>query len=162
VSDDEFNALTAKVGACTATLEEREAWKAEHGRRYAELLATQEMPPEKSLAERKRLDVRARQKAHAIEQRRLTPRRYHAKLQRRARGLTRIVPAPIRRVTRAPRSRRLRTTRTSHGPPGRSTDDDPLDPPPRVLYEHAAAFAGDRRVARWLEAWGDESLEGAA
>ena len=29
-------------------------------------------------------------------------------------------------VSRGPRSRRLRTSRTSHGPPGRSTDEGPL------------------------------------
>ena len=65
---------------------------------------------------------------------------------------------------RAPRTRRIRrgASRTSHGPPGRSqsSDDDPLDPPARVLYEHTARVA-DRRVARWLEEWADEAVEEA-
>ena len=69
------------------------------------------------------------------------------------------LPRPIRR-DRTPRSRRVRTCRTSHGPPGREPDDPSLDPQPRVLFEHAAAFRGDPRVARWLEAWGDELAGG--
>lgn len=58
----------------------------------------------------------------------------------------------------AHRPRRIRVGRSSRGSPARSTDDDPLDPPARVLYAHAAAFHGDPRVSRWLEAWADESL----
>jgi hypothetical protein len=63
---------------------------------------------------------------------------------------------PARNRGRAPRSRRVRTARTSHGPPGRQDDPD-LDPPPHALYAHAAAFRGNGRVALWLERWGDEA-----
>jgi hypothetical protein len=62
-----------------------------------------------------------------------------------------------------PRGRRRRRARS---PAQRTSagDGDPLplaDPPSRVLYAHSARVA-DRRVAAWLESWGDEALEDMA
>ena len=65
-----------------------------------------------------------------------------------------------RSAVRTPRARRF-VRRARARAPGRKarSSDEPLDPPARVLYAHAAAFHGDPRVARWLESWADELLE---
>ena len=68
----------------------------------------------------------------------------------------RLVPLG-RAQSRAPRPRALRRTRRAQArSPGRSTDPD-LEPPPHVLYAHAAR-AADPRVACWLESWADEKV----
>lgn len=84
-------------------------------------------------------------------------------------SITGTTASPIRVPFRRGTARRV-VPRSAHGPPDdrprpSSGDDEPppvdlepFVPSGRCLYEHAAAFRGDRRVARWLEAWGDEAL----
>jgi hypothetical protein len=199
MSPAELDALAEKLRAVNRSPEAREARRSEAMRRQDESLATQDMPPDMPLAQRKRLDVGVRRKAEQQEANRPTIGKYaeylrlHAKDESRTKAETvqynalgkrhrwhgrpehvvhrrDLRPAPtlcLLRRDRAPRSRRVRTSRTSHGPPGRSTegsDDDPHDhfePPPWRLYEHSARVA-DRRVAAWLERWADELLEDVA
>lgn len=59
-----------------------------------------------------------------------------------------------------PRPRGRRATCRARSP-GRLADDDPLDPPARVLYQHAAT-SGHPQVAAWLESWGDAVIAGTA
>jgi hypothetical protein len=64
-----------------------------------------------------------------------------------------------RGTTRASRATRRQRVVRSHGPPGREPGDEPeppLDPPAHELYSHAAR-AAHPGVARWLQAWGDET-----
>ena len=69
------------------------------------------------------------------------------------------VPCRYARRGRAPRSRRVRASRRA-GAPSRSSDSELDEPPPAVIFAHAAAWRGDPRVALWLEAWAEELLEG--
>lgn len=189
MSDSEFEALGAKVGARTAAPEERDAWKDEHARRHAEWFATQPMPPEKSLAERQRIKERVDRNLAQDEANRLTIEKYAEYLRLHAKDHTRTKaeslrykalgkrhglhgrpelvvhrrdrrPAPrLRRfAVRTPRARRF-VRRARARAPGRKArgSDEPLDPPARVLYAHAARVA-DSRVASWLESWADEAL----
>ena len=141
----------------------------------ANLLASGELSRDEAEAEWKRIQ-RGRTPL-TIETYAAQLRRHTVLQQRRQTMLARITTRARAACDRVPfrpsggtRRRSRRTVRAAaHGPPGRepSEGDDPpppddlapLDPPARILYERAASFRGDKRVAEWLERWADEVLE---
>lgn len=72
----------------------------------------------------------------------------------------RVTPAHGNRAAhgKQPHRRARRAVRASaHGPPSREPDDDPADPPARVILAHAARV-DDPAVGWWLQRWAEESL----
>lgn len=186
MSPEQLRALANKLSAGTATPAERDAFLKAVNPQLAALIAAVEddkrnTPPEVYAARMRRERERGQRGVRKWQRReaaRPTLAKYQATLRGRTQrqriaetqneGRERLRAAtrtdPVRRTIRlrTPRSRRLRSSRTSHGPPGRSSGDPELEPPPATLYAHAAAWRGDPRVAAWLESWGDECVEDRA